>query len=178
MSLNLGNRNIKDIYFGATKIKEVYLGSVKVYDKAPIYNKDRYEYTLFENTYGGSSSGTISDSFRNYDMIGLRLSNDSNTTEPRKTRGANWIWLNEGTFNNDSGKCRVLYRYYDGDNFCNLMCYFNYDNVNKSFNISVPNSALGWNIYTIANDSSRMLSRYAYSSDLSIVSKIVGVKYQ
>lgn len=176
MSLNLGNAHIKDIYLGATKIKEAYLGSVKVYGKSPVY-KDRYEYTLFENQYSGSRSGTVSDSFSNYDMIGIRLSNDLNTTEPRKTRGANWLWLNKGTFNKDSGRVNLLYRYYDGNNFCNLMCYFKYDNVNKSFNISVPN-ALGWNIYTKANDSSSMLSSSAYSSDLSIVSKIVGVKYQ
>ncbi len=37
MSINLGNRNIKDIYLGTTKIKEAYLGSVKVYGKYQIY---------------------------------------------------------------------------------------------------------------------------------------------
>lgn len=176
MSLNLGNTHIKDIYLGATKIKEAYLGSVKVYGKSPVY-KDRYEYTLFENKYGGVSSGTVSDAFRNYDLIGIRLSNDSNTTEPRKTRGANWIWINKRAFNKDSGSLTVLYRYYDGEYFCNLLCYFNYDNVNKSFNISVPNTRSGWDIYTKADDDTRMYSRYT-ESDLSVISKIIGVKYQ
>lgn len=176
MSLNLGNNKIKDIYLGSTKIKEAYLGSVKVYGKSPIY-KDRYEYTLFENQYGGSRSGTVSDAFRNYDMIGIRLSNDNNTTEPRKTRGANWVWLDKNLFNKDSGRWERSYRYYDGKYFCNLLFYFNYDNVNKSFNISVTDTRFGWNIYTKADDDTRMYSGYT-ESDLSIVSKIVGVKYQ
>lgn len=176
MSLNLSNRNIKDIYLGATKIKEGYIGSVKVYGKSPVY-KDRYEFTLFENNYGGVSSGTVSDAFMNYDMIGIRLSNDNNTTEPRKTRGANWVWINKRRFNKDSGSTAVSYRYYDGKYFCNLLCYFNYDNVNKSFNISVTNTSSGWNIYTKADDDTRMYSRYT-ESDLLVVSKIIGVKYQ
>lgn len=176
MSLNLGNTRIKDIYLGATKIKEAYLGSVKVYGKSPVY-KDRYEYTLFENQYSGSSSGSVRDAFSNYDMIGIRFSNDSNTVEPRKTRGANWIWFDKNSFNKDSGSRVVFYRYYDGEYFCNLLCYFNYDNVNKSFNISVTDTRLGWDIYTKADDNTRMYSRYT-ESDLSIVSKIVGVKYQ
>ena len=174
MSINLGNRNIKDIYLGATKIKEAYLGSVKIYGKSTIF-KDRYEYTLFENQYGGVSSGAVSDSFSNYDMIGIRLSNDPNTTEPRKTRGANWIWLNKESFEVDSGAYRLLYKYYDGIYFCNLLCFFNYDNVNKSFNISVPGD--GYKIYTKADDDTQMRCGYT-ASDLSIVSKIVGVKYQ
>lgn len=176
MSINLGNRNIKDIYLGATKIKEAYIGSVKVYGKSPIY-KDRYEYTLFETQYGGSSSGNVSDAFSNYDMIGIRLSNDQNTTEPRKTRGANWLWLPEQTFNSNNGTCFILYRYYDGTNFCNLLCNFNYNNTDRTFSVSVPNNNLGWNLYTKANDNSRMYGIFT-ESDLSLVSKIVGVKYQ
>ncbi len=176
MPLTLGNRNIKDIYLGATKIKEAYLGSVKVYGKSPTY-KDRYEYTLFENQYGGSRSGTVSDAFRNYDMIGIRLSNDTNTAEPRKTRGANWIWFSEPSFNADTGRYIIFYRYYDGTNYCNLLCIFNYDNIDRTFSVSVTNNNLGWNLYTKANDNSRMYGSFT-ESDLSIVSKIVGVKYQ
>ena len=175
MSLNLGNSHIKDIYLGATNIKEAYLGSVKVYGKSPIY-KDRYEYTLFENQYGGSRSGTVSDAFSNYDLIGIRLSNDPNTTEPRKTRGANWIWYQE-SFKDDNGKYFIYYRYYDGTNYCNLLCQFNYDNLNRTFSVSVPDNDIGWNLYTKANDNSRMYGAFN-EADLSIVSKIIGVKYQ
>lgn len=176
MSLNLGNTHIKDIYLGTTKIKEAYLGSVKVYGKSPVY-KDRYEYTLFENQYGGSRSGTVSDAFSNYDCIGIRLSNDSNASEPRKTRGANWLW-NDGSKFISSSFIYFNYNYYDGSNFCNLLIRFNYNNEAKSFNIDVDNNTLKWKLYTKADDNSRMYSSAYNESDLSIVSKIVGVKYQ
>lgn len=178
MSLNLGNAHIKDIYLGATKIKEAYLGSVKVYGKSPIY-KERYEYTLFESQYGGVSSGTVSDAFRNYDIIGIRLSNDTNTTEPRKTRGSCWKWIDWSSIKTSSSNnilIHMTYDYYDGSNFCNFLFRFNYDN-DKSFNTSVVVANNGWKLYTKADDNSRMYCSYN-EQDLSIISKIVGVKYQ
>lgn len=175
MPLNLGNRNISDIYLGSTKIKEAYLGSVKVYGKSPIF-KERYEYTLFETQFGGVSSGTVSDSFSNYDMIGIRLSNDTNTTEPRKTRGSCWEWIDSSKFkNSSSGNIYMCYKCYDGTNFSNFLFKFNYND--KSFNTSVTANNIGWNLYTKADDNSRMYCTYN-EQDLSIISKIVGVKYQ
>lgn len=175
MSLNLGNNKIKDIYLGASKIKEAYIGSVKIYGKSPIF-KDRYEYTLFENQYGGVSSGTVSDSFSNYDMIGIRLSNDPNTTEPRKTRGSCWEWIDWSKYkNSSSGYIYMCYKYFDGSNFCNLLFKFNFND--KLFNTSVDANDLGWKLYTKSNDNSRMYGSYN-EQDLSIISKIVGVKYQ
>lgn len=90
MPLNLGNRDIKDIYLGAIKIKEAYLGSVKVYGlnqifyinviqpvggiitATPVQGSNGTEVTL-------SNSPSPNYEFGSYSVIGATLSGNKFT---------------------------------------------------------------------------------------------------
>ena len=133
--------------------------------------KNRYETTIFSSADGtGVSSGTVSSAFANFDEIGLRLARTNPGLE-----GANWYWFSPSTLKATSGSSWINFIANDDTNFLSYELRFNFNGT--SFSIDVPNTSVGWRLYTVMNNNDRLYTNYN-SNYLNIVSKIIGVKYQ
>lgn len=140
----------------------------------------RWEKTIFESS-NGVSSGTVSDAFRNFDMIGVRVVSGVDPEYARARSGASWHWINGADIQADTCYADISWASTNTllTDFFNFQFKLNMSNTGLTFSTAVSNTSISNRLYTsVDNNATISCNNTNLSYYLNCISKIVGVKLQ